>query len=334
MPPSSAPRRFLSRFRTAPKVELHLHLEGCVAPATLVRLSTRWPRPIFPDMAAVRARRLLRGDFRAFLAFYRDVCRCLAGPADYAAVARDLVRRLRRERIRHVEVYLSPAIVERIGLPWNPVRDALEEVFAAHERRGGGRIAVLYDAVRQWGPDAAHRVLDHHERRPWPRARGFGLGGDETALSARDFARVYARLRALGLTPLVHAGEWSGPESVASALRWLTPVRIAHGIRAAEDPALMRALARRGVALDVCPSSNVATGALSSIGDVARSVRLLLGAGVPVTISTDDPGLFGATLHGEYRRLAAAGLAEGELARLADFSRAAALSGPGRARRG
>ncbi|HQR46701.1 MAG TPA: adenosine deaminase family protein, partial [Thermoanaerobaculia bacterium] len=328
MPLPGAPRRFLSRFRTAPKVELHLHLEGCVAPATLVRLSARWPRPIFPDPASVRARRRLRGDFREFLAFYRDVCRCLTGPDDYAAVARDLVRRLRRERIRHIEVYVSPAVVERIGLPWDPVRDALEAVFAGHERRGGGRIRVLLDSVRQWGPAAAHRVLALHERRPWPRAVGFGLGGDETAVPAREYADVYARARRLGLAPLVHAGEWGGPESVAAALRWLAPVRIAHGIRAAEDSALTRWLARRGVALDVCPSSNVATGALPSLDAVAQRVRRLLAAGVPVSISTDDPGLFGATLHGEYRKLAAAGLTARELARLEAGGRAQDLSAP------
>jgi adenosine deaminase len=121
---------------------------------------------------------------------------------------------------------------------------------------------------------------------------------------------------------------------VASALRWLKPVRIAHGIRAAEDPALMKVLARRGVVLDVCPSSNVATGVLPSLAEASRRIRLLLAAGVPVTISTDDPGLFGVTLHGEYRRLAAAGLTGEELARLAGFSQSAAFSGPGRARRG
>lgn len=325
--------RFLCRFRSSAKVELHLHLEGSVAPTTLVRLSGRWPRPIFPDLAAVRARRLLRGDFRSFLDFYRDVCRCLTGPGDYAAVARDLVRRLRRERIRHAEVYVSPAVVERIGLPWGPVRDAVEEVFAAHERRDGGRIVVLYDSVWQWGPEAAHRVLDQHQRCPWPRARGFGLGGDESALPARGFASVYARVRTLGLAPLVHAGEWSGPESVSSALRWLKPVRIAHGIRAAEDLALTRRLAARGVVLDVCPSSNVATGALSSIEEVARRVRALLGAGVPVTISTDDPGLFGTTLAGEFRRLSEAGLPDRELGALARFARKAALRARGPARK-
>ncbi len=325
--------RFLPRFRSSPKVELHLHLEGSIAPATLVRLSRRSPRPIFPDLAAVRARQAGPGGVGRFLELYRDVCRCLSRPDDYGDVAGDLVGRLRRERIRHAEVYVSPAVVEKIGLPWAPVRDLLERVFADHERRGRGTIRVLLDSVRQWGPDAASRVLDLQERSPWARVAGFGLGGDETSLPARDFARVYARVRSLGLAPLVHAGEWGGPESVAAALRWLRPVRIAHGIRAAEEPALMRALARRGVACDVCPTSNVATGALPSIGDVARRVGALLSRGVTVTISTDDPGLFGTTLHGEFRKLAGAGLSGRALETLARGCRVAALTARGPSRR-
>ncbi len=326
-------RRFLGRFRTASKVELHLHLEGSVTPATLVRLSARRPRPIFPDLPSIRLRQSGPRDFHRFLGFYRDVCLCLSRPDDYAAVARDLAARLHRERIRHAEVYVSPAVIERIGLPWDPVRDALEGVFADHERRGRGTIHVLLDAVRQWGPDAAYRVLDLHQRRPWPRVVGFGLGGDETSGRARDYARVYALVRKLGLAPLVHAGEWGGPESVADALRWLKPIRIAHGIRAAEDSALMQILARRGVTLDVCPTSNVATGALPSIGEVARRVRALLDAGVAVTVSTDDPGLFGTTLLGEFRKLSGAGVPARELGALDRFARKAALSRRGSSRR-
>ncbi len=249
-------------------------------------------------------------------------------------MARDLTARLARERIRYAEVYVSPAIVERMGLAWIPVRDALEAVFAAHERRGRGRIRVLLDSVRQWGPAAAHGVLDLQERHPWPRVLGFGLGGDEGSVPARDYARVYARVRRLGLASLVHAGEWSGPESVAESLRWLRPRRIAHGIRAADDPPLMRLLARRGVALDVCPTSNVVTGALPSVGEVARRVRALLAAGVTVTLSTDDPGLFGTTLAGEFAKLGTAGLTALELRSLARGAAAAALSATGPARRG
>lgn len=316
----------LRALRLRPKAELHLHLEGSVRPATLVRLSQRAGSPLFPDVAAVRARRPF-GGLTGFLALYRDVCRLLRSPEDFALLARDLTARLRRERISYAEVYVSPAIVDRLGLDWPAVRDGVEGVFAGHEARGHGRIRVLLDAVRHFGPDAAHRVLDLHERYPWPRAVGFGLGGDELALPARDFASVYRRLPRLGLAPVVHAGESGGPDSVAEALRWLKPRRIAHGVGAASDPALVRRLARSGVALDVCLASNDATGVFPL---KRHPVLALLRAGVTVTLGTDDPGLFGTTLFGEYRRLARLGATPPELAAVARSGFRAAFAAPGR----
>lgn len=316
----------LGLLRDRPKAELHLHLEGAVRPSTLVRLARASGSSLFPDLAAARARRRFPG-LPGFLALYRDVCRLLRGPADFALLARDLTAHLRRERIAYAEVYVSPAVVERLGLDWPGVRDAVETVFAAHERAGRGRVRVLLDAVRQFGPDAAHRVLDLHARHPWPRAVGFGLGGDELALPARDFASVYRRLPRLGLGPVVHAGEVGGAASVAEALRWLRPRRIAHGVGAASDPALVRRLVRAGVALDVCLASNDATGAVS----LARSpVLRLLRAGVTVTLSTDDPGLFGTTLLGEYRRLARLGATSRELAAVLRNGFRAAFAAPSR----
>jgi adenosine deaminase len=320
------PRRdalaFLHRFASASKSELHLHLEGTVPATTLVRLSSRSPKPIFPDVASVRARQRALGSPEAFFGFYRDICRQLRSPADYGLVARGLVARLARENVRWAEVYVSPAVVEKIGLDWFDVRDALERVFREHEAKGRGRVRVLLDFVRHWGPAGASRVLDLHTERPWPRVVGFGLGGDETAFAARDFREVFRRGRKAGLFPVVHAGEWAGPESVAEALLFLKPVRIAHGIRAVEDPALLRVLARTGIVCDVCPTSNLRTGAVPR-GSPHPLLRMLR-AGVAVTLSTDDPGLFGTTLLGEFRRAAAWGATGAELSRCAAVARQAA----------
>lgn len=270
----------------------------------------------------MRARRLALGSPQAFFSFYRDVCRQIRSAADYALVARSLVARLARERIRHAEVYVSPAVAEKLGLDWFEVKATLEAVFAAHEAARRGRVVVLLDVVRHWGPASAERVLDLHEKSPWTRVAGFGLGGDEAAFPARDFADAFRRARRLGLMPVAHAGEWAGPDSVAETLDSLKPVRVAHGIRAAEDAALLRALARRGIVCDVCPTSNLATGAVAS--GAAHPVRALLAAGVPVTLSTDDPGLFGTTLRKEYRRVAGWGATGGELRACARTARHAA----------
>ena len=181
---------------------------------------------------------------------------------------------------------------------------------------------VILDIVRHWGPESAARVLDLHARRPWRRVVGFGLGGDETVYAARDFKDAYRRGKRAGLLAVVHAGEWAGPEAVADALHVLEPVRIAHGIRAVEDPAVLKELVKKGVFCDVCPTSNVRTAALRR-GE-AHPLRRMLGAGVRVTLSTDDPGLFGTTLKGEYRRAASWGATGAELERCAATARQAA----------
>ncbi len=256
-------------FAAAPAVELHLHLEGAVSGAALVALSSR-ARAHLPGSRRRRARRRRLGSPEAFFALYRDVCRQLRSAADYALVARDLTPRLARERIRHAEVYVSPAVVEKIGLDWLAVRAALEAVFAAHEGEGAGASASCSTSCATGArrPPTASSTSTASE--PWPRAVGFGLGGDENGFPARDFAEAFRRARRLGLLPVVHAGEWAGPESVAEALVRLRPVRIAHGIRAVEDPALLRLLARSGVVCDVCPTSNLATGAFPA-GTAHRS---------------------------------------------------------------
>ena len=122
--------------------------------------------------------------------------------------------------------------------------------------------------------------------------------------------------------PVAHAGEWAGPDAVAETLTHLSPVRLAHGIRAAEDAALVRMLARRRIVCDVCPTSNLATGAVSR--GATHPVRALLAAGVPVTLSTDDPGIFATTLAAEYRRVAAWGASGAELLACARAARHAA----------
>ena len=315
-------REFLLAFPGSRKSELHLHLEGAVFPSTLVRLSAAAPRALFPDLPSVTAR-LRFTNFQGFLLVYRDICGLLRSPSDYALLARDLVRRLRGERITYAEVYVSPALVERLGFRWSAVVDAIEPVFSRHEETGHGRIRVLLDTVRQWGPDAARKVLDTHQQTPWPRVVGFGMGGDETSVPTGDFAGVYARAREMALGTVVHAGEWRGSAAVEEALTLLKPSRIAHGVRAIEDPALVHRLARIGTPLDVCLASNVATGAVSRAHE--HPALALLRRGVCVTLATDDPGLFRTTLTGEYRRLASLGATGQELRRVAANSRAARL---------
>ena len=129
-----------------------------------------------------------------------------------------------------------------------------------------------------------------------------GLAGPEEGCPPELYARYFDRARAAGLHSYPHAGEHAGPESVRGALDVLGAERIAHGVRAVEDPALVKEIAARGIAFDVCPTSNVCLGVAPSLAE--HPLPKLLAAGVKVTIASDDPPMFNTTLNDDVALLA------------------------------
>jgi adenosine deaminase len=154
----------------------------------------------------------------------------------------------------------------------------------------------------------------------------FGIGGDEMSVATKDFQPVYARATDNGLHLLMHAGEVGGPEKIREAVELLGVERIGHGIAAAQDPALMDLLVDRRIPLEVCPKSNLCTGALSKqlraanaqIGD--HPLPQLWRHGIPIVVGTDDPAMFHTTLLNEYENVAKMGLNESELSQLVEMS--------------
>jgi adenosine deaminase len=233
----------------------------------------------------------------SFLRLFADCCRLFASPADYAEAAAALGRRLAGD-LSHAEIYLSPEIWSRFGLDRAAVLAAIDSALGSVEEETGCRFVLLLDSVRQWGPDAAQRVLDLHEQSGLARVRGFGIGGEEDSVPPSSFAAVYERAKRLGLGTSIHAGEWAGAASVAAALDSLPLDRIDHGVRAAEDAALVARLAGSAVTLCAAPSSNLATGVYESWGE--HPLPRLLDAGVRVCLSADDPTIFSTSTSGEY----------------------------------
>ena len=156
---------------------------------------------------------------------------------------------------------------------------------------------MLVTAIRNYGVERAERVARYAAARPHPYVAGFQLAGDEAGYPAGDFAEPYRIAADAGLGCSVHAGEWGGPESVRAALT-LPVTRIGHGVRSIEDPALVDELAERGVVLECCPTSNVVLGIYPSYEE--HPLRALRAAGVRVTLGSDDPPWFGASIGGEY----------------------------------
>jgi adenosine deaminase/aminodeoxyfutalosine deaminase len=154
------------------------------------------------------------------------------------------------------------------------------------------------DAIRQLGADHVMEIAKLTARYVDDGVVSFGVGGDEVRGPASEFREAYQYAKDAGLRLTAHAGETAGPDSVRDALD-IGAERIGHGIRAAEDPDLLRRLREERIPLEVCITSNVRTGAVASLE--AHPVRRLVDAGVIVTLNSDDPGMFGSDLATEFR---------------------------------
>ncbi len=318
-----------------PKAELHLHLEGTVDPATLAELSRRHPTPLsttnnrytnIADSGRVfteaEARELYQyKNFTGFLLAFKAVTERLRTVEDYELVTYRMMQKLQAQNVLHAEVYVSVGVIHWRGGEFEPLFEGLERGRQRGERDFGMSLYWIFDAVRHFGARRAELVLDEAIalRKTSDSIVGIGLGGDERRAPPELFRDVYARAAAEGLRLTVHAGETAGPKSIWSALRELKADRIGHGLRAADDPALVAYLARKQVPVEVCISSNVLTGCVASAQQ--HSLRKLFDAGVLVTLNTDDPDMFRTSLVREYRIAQEVfGFNENELRRLAENS--------------
>ncbi len=290
-----------------PKVELHLHLEGSVRPETLLELSQTksWLKKKVGEWVSERRReKYSYANFQKFLTAFALVALLLETPEDYALATTRLVEWLAAQKVKYAEVTLSAGVVLWKKQSIEAVFEAVAAAAAEAGSRVGVRVNWIFDAVRQFGSEPAAEVLEWAARF---RPRGvvaFGIGGDEERGPAEIFTEVYRRARDRGLRLTAHAGETAGPESVRKAVELLGAERIGHGLSAARDPDLLRLLRERGTALEVCPTSNVATGILGRFED--HPLPRFLEAGLNVTLNSDDPAMFGTSLEREFVQAAKA----------------------------
>ena len=289
--------------RAAPKAELHLHLEGAVQPDTVVELARRNGVALVHDtVAGLRAWFRFR-DFAHFLEVYGAISQCLRAPDDYELIAYRLAEDLARQHCRYAEVGFTPAFHARRGVPQADYVDGLSRARRRARHDLGVELAWVFDTSRamRGGATETLRWADYTVGVAMEsRAEGVvavGLGGPEAGHPPEPFASYFARARAAGLHSYPHAGEHAGPASVRGALEALGAERIAHGVRAIEDPTLIAAIAARDIALDVCPTSNLRLGVYADLAE--HPLPRLLAAGVSVTVNSDDPPLFGTTLNDE-----------------------------------
>jgi adenosine deaminase len=279
-----------------PKAELHVHLEGTAPPALIRRLAGRNGLPV-PDGVFDGPDRFAYTGFLGFLKTYDRAASVIRTAEDYRDVTYEYLASCARDGAVYVELIVSPDHAALVSLDpeqhLSGIAQGIDDARVDH----GIEARILFTAIRDLGADHATRVARYAAARPHPYVVGFQMAGDEENFPAGDYKEAYDIAAEAGLGCTVHAGEWAGPESVRAALE-LPVTRIGHGVRSIEDPALVEELAARGIVLECCPTSNVVLNLFPSYED--HPLPELMNAGVKVTLASDDPPWFGASIGGEY----------------------------------
>jgi adenosine deaminase len=292
--------------QSLPKTETHLHIEGAL-PYELLRA---WQPETYPENPYFHAPDYRYPSFPKFdEILLGHALPWFVSAERYHEAAKAIFAKHVAQNVRYVETSFHLPVAGFINTPGREIIAAIRAAVPA-----GLEVRIFAGMARPDYTGPMQAVID--DLGNWDGLAGVDLHGLESLPTEPWTAKVWARLRAEGKVTKAHAGEFGGADRVREAIEQLGATRIQHGVRAAEDPAVVALAAERGVTFDVCPLSNVKLGVTPSIS--AHPLRSFTAAGVRCTISTDDPLVFANTLNGEYAALAAeAGFSRAELARLA-----------------
>ncbi|MFC9583843.1 adenosine deaminase [Streptomyces yangpuensis] len=284
-----------------PKAHLHLHFTGSMRPSTLLELADKYGVRLPDALTAGEPPKLRATDERGWFRFQRlyDAARsCLREPEDIQRLVREAAEEDVRDGSGWLEIQVDPTSYAPLLGGMIPAVEIILDAVDAASRETGLGMRVLIAANRMKHPLDARTLARLAVRYADRGVVGFGLSNDERRGMAREFDRAFAIARDGGLLAAPHGGELTGPSSVRDCLDDLHAARIGHGVRAAEDPRLLKRLADRQITCEVCPASNVALGVYERPEDVP--LRTLFEAGVPMALGADDPLLFGSRLAAQY----------------------------------
>lgn len=296
----SAPAATTTRewLRLLPKCELHIHLEGTIQSQTLVELSKRHDSA---PLSLEQAQQLYKyDDFLGFLTAFGQVTQRLRSADDYELITYDAIAALAGQGVRHAEMYISFGQILRSSfLSVELAMAAAERGRIRAEQQFGTTILWIVDIIRQRGVQEASLVLHKalEMREVYSAVVGIGIGGNEEAGPVAGFKELFAEAKLAGLRVKAHAGEAQPASSIWNALD-AGVERIGHGLTAAEDQELMRTLAELQIPMEICVTSNVATGCCKSVEE--HPIQKFHEAGLNITLNSDDPPMFGTTLLEEF----------------------------------
>jgi adenosine deaminase len=277
------------------KAELHCHIEGAAAPELVIRQAQKYGEDVSPY---IQNGSFVWHDFTSFLKAYDFAADLFRTEDDYARLSEYYLTSLARDGTIYSEIFTSPDHATKAGLSPQAYTDALGEGMARAKAKTGIEGRMIVTGVRHVGLESIEAAARFAARCGHPLVTGFGVAGDERNGEIEDYVRAFEIAREAGLGITIHAGEFGGWESVQAALDHIRPSRIGHGVRAIENPDLVKRIAAEGVVLECCPGSNIALKVFDSYGE--HPFPALREAGCKVTLNSDDPPYFWTTLKHEY----------------------------------
>ena len=283
-----------------PKLEQHIHIVGSTKPETLLAIiEDNGVKMPFKNIDEAKSF-FQYSDLPHFISVYSTVNDCITDEKYYERITYEMLESDAACNVKHVEAIFSANDHVRRGLDYGEILDAINRGIRRAKRKFGITCTIRVDLVRNYGPEVALTELD------WIRGKGdnivaVDLGGSENGFPPEPYEKAYKKASDLGLHLVAHAGEAAGPESVWGAVKTLGVERIGHGVTAATDPALLKEIRNRGIAIETCPLSNLRTGAIKSIKD--HPIRSFIKQGINVSVNSDDPPMFNTDINNEYLQL-------------------------------
>lgn len=300
---------YIKDLKEVPKTEIHLHIEAVTTAKSVWKLIKKHNLTI-DGVSTIEdlEKRFKVTSLSGFIDLFINVVQCSFKEAeDFNLIMDDLEEYLLDNNIVYTEVFLAPTTFLRNGFKFNEIITVLDSRADELEKKHGIDVKFLIDVSRGFGLDNAMKNLDLTLKYKTDRILGIGLGGAEKVGKAQEFQSVFDKARECGLRVVAHAGEDDDYTSVNAAVDILKAERIGHGISAMENLQCMEHLKELQTPLEICPTSNLFTGAY--VTDIHRHpVKMFYDKGLFVTINSDDPSLFGSTLVEEYALLLTEGI--------------------------
>jgi adenosine deaminase len=291
-------------YTALPKVELHRHLEGSLRLDTMLDIAREFGVTVpisldgLSDLVQIQKRDPLT--FQNFLAKFNTLRLFYRSPEIIQRVTREAVEDAARDNVRYMELRFTPVALGRAeSYPLGEVMGWVCSSAAGAASEFGIKVGLIASVNRHESPELAEQVAALAVAHRSQGVVGMDLAGNEAEFSAEPFAGIFAGVRQSGLHITIHAGEWAGAGNVREAIEVLDAERIGHGVRVMEDEAVVALARERGTTFEVCVTSNYQTGVVNSLSE--HPLPAMLGAGLDVTIDTDDPSVSRITLSDEYR---------------------------------